>query len=599
MRTIGVTERSDNLTYRQAVISPSSKAMRKPNITPSVAIITPRRFTDRENKTYSRLQWVASLASVANLFYQGYIFAKTLSWLPALYGASQAVLTTVSIAIAWSIHRGLQYQTPRASAPLQAEPKVALTLTALSEPAEMVRASLLALWNVDYGARDVFFLDDSIPGTQSALAYQSLVRDLAEKGVSINHLRRKDDPAAFQGGYKAGNINHFLNLFGQRYEYFVPFDADFRPSPDFLGATIPIMESPEGSHTAVLQTAQQYGHEPEKPIVEAECLANEVWLEVLHKGRNEIGVLSWLGSGAVIRTKALFEAAAERGEPEAPIRTATILEDKDTSIGLTFESSAAWEIHFLDRYLAVGIQPETFLRNIKRQYRWTLGATQVIRKRLVPLLPRLISGGNYEKAFACVGDVLTQLTNIQSFVVTSAVIGFSFLAPNSGSLEYLFASGLATLTILASWAAPFYKGLKHGYGFNDIMRYFDLQALRAPACFEAAAQSFISKEHVFETTNTTKTGHERIPLKWLLPNLTFLGLSIAALFYTLGDGIASAISFIEISYSILIIKTAWLLHSIRGLSKIAEFNDGWKATFSDLWAGLKPDREQNPQVRDV
>lgn len=68
---------------------------------------------------------------------------------------------------------------------------------------------------------------------------RSLIRDEVsrwnEKGINIVHRHRP-----VRTGYKAGNLQSAMSCdYVKDYEFVAIFDADFRPSPDFLKLTIP------------------------------------------------------------------------------------------------------------------------------------------------------------------------------------------------------------------------------------------------------------------------------------------------------------------------------------------------------------------------
>ncbi|PKI38150.1 hypothetical protein CRG98_041403 [Punica granatum] len=77
-------------------------------------------------------------------------------------------------------------------------------------------------------------LDDSDDEIIQSLI-EGEVFDWSQRGVNIVYRHR-----SVRSGYKAGNLKSGMNCdYVQRYEFAVIFDADFKPSPNFLKQTIP------------------------------------------------------------------------------------------------------------------------------------------------------------------------------------------------------------------------------------------------------------------------------------------------------------------------------------------------------------------------
>lgn len=85
----------------------------------------------------------------------------------------------------------------------------------------------------------VFVLDDS-----SNKRYQSLVD---KSGFEV--VRRRSHNA-----FKAGNLNHWLKLYGDRFPYFIELDNDSRIPPDFVDQLVRYAEHPENQNTAIFQS---------------------------------------------------------------------------------------------------------------------------------------------------------------------------------------------------------------------------------------------------------------------------------------------------------------------------------------------------------
>ena len=82
-------------------------------------------------------------------------------------------------------------------------------------------------------------LDDSTDKTTRDLV-DDKVAEWRERGVNCYALRRTN-----RSGYKAGALKEGLEELAD-YDYIAIFDADFKPEPDFLTATVPyLIDNPE------------------------------------------------------------------------------------------------------------------------------------------------------------------------------------------------------------------------------------------------------------------------------------------------------------------------------------------------------------------
>ena len=100
---------------------------------------------------------------------------------------------------------------------------------------------------------------------------------------------------------KSGNLRHaFANT---RSEYFVIFDADFAPRPDFLAETLPHFQDPD---VAIVQTPQYFRTDRRQTWVESAAGAiQELFYRAIQVGRDRLGASICVGTCAVYRRRAL------------------------------------------------------------------------------------------------------------------------------------------------------------------------------------------------------------------------------------------------------------------------------------------------------
>jgi hypothetical protein len=170
---------------------------------------------------------------------------------------------------------------------LQQHPPVALLMTVCDD----VRTDRWNQLEQDYPNYDVFILDDSSDSAQQALV------DL----TGYKTLRRKDRHA-----YKAGNLNHWWDQFGDHYKYFVVLDSDSLIGPHFITRMVMYAEHPRNAKIAIFQSRIL-------PVGATTLFARTLGqvaplrLYVLERFSNRAGlILSW-GHNHLVRTELLQE----------------------------------------------------------------------------------------------------------------------------------------------------------------------------------------------------------------------------------------------------------------------------------------------------
>lgn len=115
-------------------------------------------------------------------------------------------------------------------------PSVALLCTTCDD---VDSATFVSLKAQSYPRLEIFVLDDSHAPRSQALV------DASNLTVVRRQTRR---------GYKAGNLNHWLRRYGERFDYFVVADADSRLPPDFVTDMVLHAEHPTNADVAVFES---------------------------------------------------------------------------------------------------------------------------------------------------------------------------------------------------------------------------------------------------------------------------------------------------------------------------------------------------------
>ena len=119
---------------------------------------------------------------------------------------------------------------------LDRSPQVALLYLSCNDA---MPEALSRLENQTYENYEVFVLDDSTDET-----YKSLVNSYGYRTIRRGHRR----------GAKAGNLNHWLSLYGDRFEYFVVLDNGGFLKSTFIEEMLKHAEHPDNAQVAIFQS---------------------------------------------------------------------------------------------------------------------------------------------------------------------------------------------------------------------------------------------------------------------------------------------------------------------------------------------------------
>jgi cellulose synthase/poly-beta-1,6-N-acetylglucosamine synthase-like glycosyltransferase len=238
-------------------------------------------------------------------------------------------------------------------------PSVAVQLPIYNE--RYVAADLIdAVATFDYpGKLEIQVLDDSTDDTAERAAAAVARWSLA--GVRIRHLRRPD-----RRGYKAGALA--AGLAATDAELVAIFDADFRPDPDFLTRTVPILVADPG--LAFVQARWDHGNPRSSMLSRVQAMAIDGHFAIEQQGRWAAG--DWFnfnGTAGVWRRAAIEEAGGWQSD--------TLTEDLDLSYRTQLRG---WRGAFDTGTECVAELPVGFGAYRRQQARWARGSLECAAK---------------------------------------------------------------------------------------------------------------------------------------------------------------------------------------------------------------------------
>lgn len=198
------------------------------------------------------------------------------------------------------------------------------------------------------GSLHVYVLDDS---------KRHSVNLLADK-YEFNYIARPNSGEM----KKAGNLRYaFTRTDG---EFFVVFDADFCPRPDFLNCLMPYM----ARDVAIVQSPQFFSlHEEQSWIEKGAGYIQEFFYRLVQVSRNTWFASICVGSNAIYRREAL--------EPFGGTYPIEYSEDVHTGFMVT---NAGWKVYYVPLCLAKGTCPDNVKSFFLQQYRWATGSLSLM-----------------------------------------------------------------------------------------------------------------------------------------------------------------------------------------------------------------------------
>ncbi len=175
-----------------------------------------------------------------------------------------------------------------------------------------------------------------------------------------------------RGGYKAGALEAGLKV--ARGEFVAIFDADFIPTPDFLGRLMPYF-----TDTGVGMVQARWGHinRDYSLLTRIQAILLDGHFVLEHGGRNRAGrFFNFNGTAGVWRRAAIDDAGGWQHD--------TLTEDLDLSYRAQLRG---WRFVFVPELIAPAEVPVEMNAFKSQQHRWAKGSIQTCRK-LLPLILR-------------------------------------------------------------------------------------------------------------------------------------------------------------------------------------------------------------------
>lgn len=274
---------------------------------------------------------------------------------------------------------------------------VDIFVTVTGEPKETVRETIKAIQAMDYpGDFHIYILNDGFVAKRDN--WKEAVELAEEMGV---HCITREIP----GGAKAGNINNGLSL--TKSPYFVVFDADHVPHPQFLREVMGYFADPK---MGFVQTPQFYKNQYDNVVTMTSWMQQTLFFGPIMLGKNRLNSAFMCGTNMAISRKAIMQAGG--------MCETSIAEDFLSSL---FVHAKGWKSVYIPKVLAEGLAPEDFLSYYKQQFRWARGSLEVIFRHN----PFFMKGLSWTQRFQYVTSASYYLSGI--IVLIDALLPLFFL----------------------------------------------------------------------------------------------------------------------------------------------------------------------------
>ena len=230
----------------------------------------------------------------------------------------------------------------------ESQVSVDVYITTYGEDLATIRRTVQAALAM-HGRHTTYILDDGKSEDVRALAAE----------IGAEYIVREGN-----AGAKAGNINHALGV--TKGEFFVIFDADFVPAPDFLYQTVPFFAE---ANVAFVQTPQAYGN-LHNLISRGAGYMQSVFYRFIQPGKNRFNAAFCVGTNVIFRRTAIEQIGGMYTDSKS--------EDVWTSLRL---HEFGWKSVYISTVLAIGDTPETIEAYTKQQLRWATGGFEILLKR--------------------------------------------------------------------------------------------------------------------------------------------------------------------------------------------------------------------------
>lgn len=361
-------------------------------------------------------------------------------------------------------------------------PHVLLQIPVFNEPLvteQALRCVTMLDWPRD--KLHIQLLDDSTDETTARA--DAVAKELRAQGHDIQHVRRED-----RSGFKAGACAAGLKLFEA--PFIAMLDADFRPPPNWLKRTVPLLV--KDPKAGFVQSRCEFSNFEKNWLTRAQGLVQDGHFMVEQRTRALAGWLfQFNGTGGIWR-KATIESAGGWSDY-------SLCEDLDLTVRAALDG---WHGIFVSEPAVPGQVPEGLRDYRRQQRRWSNGFVQVAQKTVVPLWNAPWTLIQRVAAIALiVHQIFFPTAALGLIALLLGVILRGSIAPYLPVLQFI---GIETAIVVLGFTLPPYLALRRGSLVDYVKTMLSVPPLMIYLAFSNGAK-------ILQTMRGRKSTFKRTP----------------------------------------------------------------------------------------
>ena len=376
--------------------------------------------------------------------------------------------------------------------PVVARPGLRVALITLCVPAQesldVIAAQLEAMVRVHY-PHDSWVLDEGNDPTVRKLSASLGVSYFTRAGID----RYNQAEAPFKARTKAGNVNAWLDAHGSQYDFFVQFDIDHRPRPEYLDRVLGYFDDRQ---VAWVQAPSTYGN------LENWVARGAAEQELILQGPLQRGFYGHSETPFIIGSHCTYRMSAIR---QIGGFQPTRAEDHLDTIML---AAGSYRGVYVPEVIAVGLGPDSFETYLRQQFAWAVSMIQVLGTYTPRLVGQLPLGKALQFLFAETWYPLFGLSMLILFLTPVAALLVGQEPAHASLWQFVLASAPLQLTSLLFWWWTRRWHVPFGLGLS--WRGVVLHIARWPIVLWALVNVLLRVRHPYMIT--PKNGRNTLPI---------------------------------------------------------------------------------------
>lgn len=391
-----------------------------------------------------------------------------------------------------------------------------------SEDLEFVKRQMIAMKNIRYPHDSWILVDKEHSPEIEALAHSLGVfyfsrHDVARWGKEQVSSWNQPIPP-FKAKTKAGNVNSWLDAFGDTYSHFTQLDIDHTPKPSYLDKVLGFFLDPK---VKWVQAPSVYGN------LDSWTARGSAEQEFVLQGPLQMGFFGFSQTPFIIGSHCTYDMQAIK---EIGGFQPTRAEDH---LDTVFLAARGYKGVFLPEVIAVGDGPENFETYLAQQFAWAFSMIQVLFTYTAKCLKRYTPRQAVQFLFVQTWYTLWSISMLLLFILP--VISLFTDTPIAREsywqfLQHMLPVGVTALMIW-TWSRPWHFPQKMSLSWRGIV----LHVVRWPVVLSALIQVLlkVQKPYMITVKGLQQGAQRPFSLAAHYPYFALICLSLGACWFYL------------------------------------------------------------------